>query len=166
VGQCTLAGRIGKELESAEANRGHFRSLVVGDFNTDPFDDAMINSDTLHAIASRQIAAQASRIVEGAERRFLYNPMHSLMGDLSPGPPGSYYYRKTTSSCRFWHLFDQVLLRPQLAEVLHTDELQVVTFVGQTSLTKDNGQPDPEVGSDHFPLVFKLDLQGAFAYAG
>jgi endonuclease/exonuclease/phosphatase family metal-dependent hydrolase len=157
-----LAARIRDKLETAESNQQHRRSFLVGDFNSDPFDDAIVNSDTLHAVMTKQIALQKTRVVGGETRHFLYNPMWSLFGDCTSGPPGSYYYRVANSSCRFWHVFDQVLLRPELIGAFDQGELAIVTSIGPTHLAKATGEPDPEVASDHFPLVFALNTLGSF----
>lgn len=159
----TLARQIREKLEQAEDGQKHRRSIVVGDLNSDPFEEAITNSDGLHAVSARSIAKRTSRQVAGEKRHFLYNPMWSLLGDLSAGPPGSYYYRRATSSCRFWHMFDQVLLRPELIDSFLPSELRLLTSVAGTTLTGDGSEPDSSVASDHFPLVFELDLLGRFA---
>jgi hypothetical protein len=161
-----LASRIREQLDRAEMEQGHRRSIVFGDFNSDPFDDALTNSDGLHAVMTKQIASKGKRTVGGEARYFLYNPMWSLLGDASPGPPGSYFYRRATSNCRFWHLFDQVLIRADLMAAFDQRALRIVTSVGATSLAKSTGEPDREIGSDHFPLVFAVDTLGSLAHVG
>lgn len=158
-----LAFRIREQLELAESEQGHRRSIVVGDFNSDPFDDALTNSDTLHAVMTRQIASKGSRRVGREVRHFLYNPMWSFLGDLSVGPPGGYYYRKAVSSCLFWHHFDQVLIRPGLIRAFDCSALRIVTSIGGTTLIKRTGVPNAHVGSDHLPIVFAIDVLGSFA---
>lgn len=161
-----LANRIRVELEDVELSEQHRRSVLIGDFNSDPFEAAVINSETLHAVMSRKTAMETSRIVGGEERRFLYNPMWSMFGDRTAGPPGSYYYRRSNSSCHFWHLFDQVLLRPELTKTFRNESLEIVTEVSATSLAREDGTPDRDAASDHFPFVFSLDLMQEFPDVG
>jgi len=56
----------------------------------------------------------------------------------------------------FWNIFDQVLLRPALMNSL--DELRVLDRVDGTPLLLPQGVPDRSTGSDHLPLLFRLDL--------
>jgi hypothetical protein len=157
-----LATRIREVLESVEKRQGHKRSFVVGDFNSDPFDEGLINSDGLHAVPTRKIAARKSRKVDGQNRQFLYNPMWSLFGDLTSGPPGSYYYPKSVSSCRFWHLFDQVLLRPELVKAFDSSKLEIITSIGSTKLISKIGIPKKEMFSDHLPILFSIKVMEYF----
>jgi hypothetical protein len=157
-----LAAKIRSRLEMVESREGHDRSLVVGDFNSDPFDDALTNSESLHAVATRELALQEKRVVDGEDRKFLYNPMWGLFGDNTPGPAGSYFYRVATSSCRFWHMFDQVLLRPQLLTAFDSSSLQILTKVGEKNLAQKMGRPNKEEASDHFPIIFSLNLLAEF----
>ena len=37
---------------------------------------------------------------------YFYNPMWSLFGDFSPGPPGTYYYSESAHNAFFWYMFE------------------------------------------------------------
>ena len=52
-------------------------------------------------------------------------------------------------------MFDQVLVR---AEALpwFANELEIVTKIGDTELGGPDGRPNRDIGSDHFPIVFRL----------
>ena len=160
-----LFRRLRESLESAELSEKHKRSFLVGDFNSDPFSEELINSEGLHAVMSRRVAARTSRRVNDEERFYLYNPMWTILGD-NPDPPGSYYHRRSIPSCRFWHLFDQVLLRPELQNAFDFSKLQIVTHVGDRSLLTKAGQPNFKRYSDHLPIVFSFDLIGSFVDEG
>jgi hypothetical protein len=56
----------------------------------------------------------------------------------------------------FWHLYDQVLLRPVLMDGLR--ELKILDAEGSTSLLGGQGYPNRAVGSDHLPILFRLEL--------
>ena len=51
-----------------------------------------------------------------------------------------------------------MLIRPSLVERLSRDGVEIVTNAAGTSLLARNGRPDKSVGSDHLPLLFRLDL--------
>lgn len=153
--QCRQLARVIREEEGRE---GHQRSLLVGDLNVDPFDVSVVAVDGLHAVPTRRIAERQSRTVQGAEWPFFYNPMWGHFGDRPDRPPGSYYYAKGRPVTRFWHLFDQVLLRPGLLPAFRNETLHILTEDGIQSFLNPRGIPDPASASDHLPILFSLDL--------
>lgn len=153
-----LARRMGGVIREEEALLGHQRTLVVGDFNMNPFDAGMVTGDAFHAVMTQAIARGGSRKVGGEPRAFFYNPMWGCLGDRTPGPPGTYYYDSPGHRPLFWNTFDQVLLRPDLLDVFDAGSLQILDRAGDVSLIKPrNGRPNH---SDHFPVLFSLHLEG------
>lgn len=124
----------------------------------DPFEDGVIQANGLHAARTRRLAQRESRIVQGREWPFFYNPMWGHLGDCQGGPPGTYYYESAEHVTMFWHAFDQVLIRPHLLPIFRNETLQVLTDDGTVSFLGGRGTPDPKVASDHLPIVFSLDL--------
>lgn len=78
------------------------------------------------------------------------------MGDRSPGPPGSYFRGHGGHVEYFWHLFDQVLVRPELMDAL--TDVRILDACAGRALVRPSGRPDKRV-SDHLPLLFRLDLE-------
>src|SRR5262249_34923290 len=78
-------------IEQAEASVSHERTILVGDWNLDPFEAGMVGAAGAHAVMTRPLAEQRAREIDGANYRFFYNPMWGRFGDTTPGPPGSYY---------------------------------------------------------------------------
>jgi endonuclease/exonuclease/phosphatase family metal-dependent hydrolase len=148
---------LAEVLRRAERQVGHQRTILVGDLNMNPFEDGMVGAQALHAIMDRSVARRAERKVQGVSYPYFYNPMWSLFGDASPGPSGTYYYSKAESVVYFWNIFDQVLIRPTLIERFPHERLMILTSDGLTQLQNRRGEPEPEI-SDHFPIVFSLDL--------
>ena len=156
--QGLLAARAGAVIREVEAGIGHSRTVLVGDLNMDPFEFGVVGAECLHAMLSRAVAAKGSRRVGGEHRAFFYNPMWGLFGERSPGPPGTYYYASSTQVCLFWHMFDQVLIRPQLLEYFNDESLRIVHSASGVSLVTSSGVPDKNAFSDHLPIMFSLDL--------
>ena len=98
-----------------EDRAGHQRTVVFGDFNMNPFETAMVSSTGLNAVMSRRIAARVSRKVLGRDYRFFYNPMWEHFGDAKSDTAGSYHYDNSEHVNYFGNVFDQVLVRPELA---------------------------------------------------
>ena len=161
VTQRALATRLRPLIEHWEARQGHERTVVLGDLNMDPFEEGVVGSEGLHAIMDRAtiMRRHGQRQVQGAVRRFFYNPMWSRLGDGPAGPAGTYYYAATAASAYYWHTFDQVLLRPALLERFRPENLRVLTSAGNTPLIKPGdplGWPWQQRASDHFPLLLTL----------
>ena len=149
---------LADDIRSEEAKGGHRRTVLVGDFNMQPFEDGMTGAKGLHGVMSRQVASRGSRIVQEREYPFFYNPMWSMMGDLSQGPPGSYFYESAGHVEHYWWMFDQVLIRPELVNKTRNDGFRFLTMIGKESLVNGKGMPDSKVGSDHLPLYFEVDF--------
>ena len=152
---CTTLAR---KIASYEERVGHTRTIVLGDFNLNPFEDALVAAHCFHAASSRQVAARGERIVRGESYRFFYNPMWNHFGDRGPSPPGTYYYEKSAATDIFWNMFDQVLLRPDVMGHFDDDSLQIITRVAGLSLLSNNGHPSQSIASDHLPVLFSINF--------
>ncbi len=153
------ATRLNETIRNAEAKVGHKRTVIVGDFNMNPFEIGLVSSDGLHAVMDRRIARQNSRIVAGRQCDFFYNPMWSRMGPNIQGPPGTYYYRDSTHVAYFWNTFDQVLIRPSLLDFLPDQTICVVSEIAGVPLLTPTGVPNKGLFSDHLPIVFDLHTE-------
>ena len=151
--------RFARRIMDAESRAGHTRTIVVGDFNMNPFEPGVVGADGFHAIMDPRIAAGRSRRVQGEDCTYFYNPMWHCFGDGESGPMGTYFFNRSGRPINyFWHTFDQVLIRPDLLESFDPKRLSVVTKIGDTTLIAESGRPDKSVGSDHLPLIFDLSL--------
>lgn len=151
--------KLAASLEQAENMVGHSRTVLVGDLNMNPFEAGVVSANGLHGVMSRKIAEKGTRIVQGRQYQFFYNPMWSFMGDASPGPPGTFFCSGSEHVVFFWNLFDQVLIRPALLDRFSNMDLKILDSDGRTSfLSPRTGNPDANVASDHLPLVFNLGL--------
>lgn len=159
VGLSHLAARWRSAIEEAEIRVGHTKTVVVGDLNMDPFHPGVVSSEGFHGTMDKRIALRRTRKVLEEDRHFFYNPMWSLFGNGSAGPPGTYYYDASSQPVNyFWHIYDQVLLRPDLIPFFPERELKILTHTESASLITNNGRPDTDYASDHLPLLFKLDF--------
>jgi endonuclease/exonuclease/phosphatase (EEP) superfamily protein YafD len=152
--QLSFAIEIVRDINDYERRFPNARTIIVGDFNMNPFEQGIVSAMGLHAVMTRAIAEGESRTVSARDYRYFYNPMWSCFGDRSEGPAGTYYYRKSTPISYFWNIFDQVLLRPEIMHWLK--ELRILDHDGSTSLLNERGRPDSVAGSDHLPLYFRL----------
>jgi hypothetical protein len=151
--ECT---NIARRIASEEDKAGHQRTVLVGDFNMNPFEPGVVAAGGLHAVMSREVASSRSRTVQGREYRFFYNPMWNHFGDANSNTAGSYFYGASKPISYFWNVFDQVLIRPELAERFDSNSLQILKSAGKSSLVRGDGRPDGTTYSDHLPIVFEL----------
>lgn len=147
---------IANAIIAAEKKVRHQRTLLVGDLNMHPFEPGVVGATGLHATMDRRIAGQGCRTVGGKSYAFFYNPMWSHLGDSTHGPPGTYYYRESEHVAYFWHMFDQVLVRPDLLPAFANSDLQILVDDGEVSFLTPGGAPNEAVASDHLPLTFRL----------
>ncbi|HTW65726.1 MAG TPA: endonuclease/exonuclease/phosphatase family protein [Bryobacteraceae bacterium] len=153
--ECTV---LANTITEVEKKLGHRRTILVGDLNMNPFEEGVVGAAGLHAVATRAIAGRNARAVQGRSYPFFYNPMWGHFGDASARPAGTYYYERAEHVNYFWNNFDQVLVRPELLDRFRSDQLRILDRAGDLSLSLDDGRPDRDKASDHFPLLFTLDL--------
>lgn len=152
--QLSFATEIARDIQHHEQRFANMRTVLVGDFNMNPFESGIVGATGLHAVMTCALAEEGSRTVAAREYPFFYNPMWSCFGDRSDGPAGTYYYRKSTHISYFWNIFDQVLLRPEIMHWLK--DLRILDHDGSNSLLDQRGLPDSNASSDHLPLYFRL----------
>lgn len=149
--------RLAKDVERCEDQRGHTRTVLFGDLNASPFDPGLAGAYRLNATLNRQVALRSGRTVQGSKRRFFFNPMWGKYNDGDEGPSATYYYQEAGSITYYWHMFDQILVRPSLLGGFSARDVEVVSQFGDRSLLR-RGRPDSVKASDHLPLVFSVEL--------
>jgi hypothetical protein len=154
--QTINAIRLADIIRQVEKRTGNKNSILLGDFNMNPFEDGMVSADGIHAVMDQVLARKLSRKVGGVSRDYFYNPMWSRLGDESVGPPGTYFSRGGQIS-QFWHTFDQVLLRPSLLDFYSSSALKIVTKIGGVDLLR-GGSINRDV-SDHLPVLIGLSIE-------
>lgn len=145
-----------KVVRDHEARVGHRRTVITGDFNMDPYEIGMVSTLGFHGLASRRTVQEGHRVVMGDAYDLFFNPMWGHFGDGSARPHGTYRYWSAEHVCQEWHLFDQVLVRPELMNSLPSASVLILETIGKTPLTSSRGVP---CVSDHLPLMFGLSIQ-------
>ena len=140
-----------------ESALGTNRTIVVGDFNQNPFDKEVVYLDTLNAVMDPDVANRVSCQRDGQTYKYFYNPMWTAYGRRQ-APMGTYYYQEPDSVRYYWHVLDQVLLRPDLIPALSNEMPTIITELGGESLLRANGRPDNSRFSDHLPIALSLNI--------
>ncbi len=157
--QDAQAAEVKLFIDEMEFRTGHENTIVIGDFNMNPFQKGMIQTTGLHSTFDKAIALQENRIVKDKTYKYFYNPMWSFYGDYGKGVVnGSYYLRSSKPICYFWNIFDQVLLRPYFIDLKFDESsLRIVESFGSINLLKKNGVINQKI-SDHLPIEFDLNI--------
>jgi endonuclease/exonuclease/phosphatase family metal-dependent hydrolase len=150
-GQIQLLAADIRQIEDAV---GHSRTIIVGDFNMNPFDRPMNLATGLNAMMTKDCVARGSRRQQTRDYPFFYNPMWNLFGDKTRGPAGTYYHSVSSRGHFGWNMLDQVLVRPGALDAF--DDVTIVTNAAEKPLYTEHGRPNAAVASDHFPLLIRL----------
>ena len=141
-----------QEIEMAEKQCQNYNTIIIGDFNMNPFEKGMAAASAIHSIPCSLTAKERKRVIKGREYSMFYNPMWNLFGD-NDNKPGTYYYKKASHLVYFWNIFDQVIIRPGLIDKFNSKSLEIISKAGEISLVDENHRP---CLSDHLPIFFSL----------
>jgi hypothetical protein len=150
-----------KEITRLENECGHKNTVLVGDFNMNPFEDGMVEVDAFNAVMSVDIAKKGSRRYLGRVYEYFYNPMWGHFGDISNSPSGTYFYSASDYKNKYyWNIFDQVLVRPEIIDNFDLNSLSIIESFGNERkinlLTRHRSIKIDK--SDHLPLYFTIKL--------
>lgn len=152
-----MALRIAGEVRVFEEQFGHERTILVGDFNLSPFEDPIVDALGFHALMTRDLVGRRNgRIIQGVEYPTFFNPMWQFQTDRGSRPAGTFYFHDSGEVNHFWYAPDQVMVRPELVDKL-VDVAVVETDGSDSLLDPTYGWPDTANGSDHLPLLFRID---------
>jgi exonuclease III len=152
--QSLEAVNLANEIRKYEIKNGR-NSLVIGDFNMNPYEVGMTSSLGLHGIKDMEIAKKDSRVVQGVKYDFFYNPMWNFLGDKRE-VSGTYFYKKAVHNNVMWNTFDQVLIRPTLLSFFKIADVEIATKIGSTELVDARTKQIKSNFSDHLPLSIQL----------
>lgn len=146
--------RIVRDIINTENANKSDKTIIIGDFNINPFDHGMIDADQFHSLPFYEVAKKNARTVADGSFKMFYNPMWRFFGDIEK-PYGTHYYNGNDIDNVFWNIYDQIMIRPDLREYFVDEELKIVTKTSHSSLLDRNGHPNKEI-SDHLPIIFEI----------
>ncbi|MBK9284037.1 MAG: endonuclease/exonuclease/phosphatase family protein [Sphingobacteriaceae bacterium] len=158
ISQALECVNLSQDISKIESLTKCNNTLLIGDFNMNPFDFGMVSSNGLNAISSLEYVTDnpIGRKVDGSHYRFLYNPMWNFFGDQSK-PMATYYYRSSGHVSHEYHILDQIILSGTMKQYLTSNCVQIVTKIGGINLAAIYDRPN-EIYSDHFPIKIKLKI--------
>jgi len=150
-----LEGRnLVTDLKLLEDRMGHTKSILIGDFNSSPFDSVMTVMDGINAVLFKDIIEDNEfATVDHKRFRRLYNPTFHYISETGNNY-GSIFYRDKMDTM-YWYSFDQVLVRKTLANAVSS--VKYCRQIGAQSLV--HGLYPQSTISDHLPLLVSI-LEG------
>jgi len=156
-GRGHAAFEVAGAVRRFESFNGNGRTILVGDLNLNPFEFGSVGPACFHAMMTADLARSAQALSARNDYPTFYNPMWGLLGDRTPGPPGTFFWTNSEEATNhFWHMYDQVLVRPDLIDSFRG--VEILAGDGTESFLTAGGRPRPDHYSDHLPLFFELDL--------
>ena len=132
-----------------------YKSIVVGDFNLQPYSQGIAGVFGFNATMSISNARRYYRNIDGEKRYFYFNPMWKLMGD-NKLVQGTYYVDSDQQDLSmFWYSFDEVLIRPYFIDKFNWEYFGVVESTVDYTFMKDY-KINKTMFSDHLPLKFEI----------
>ena len=132
-----------------------FKTIVVGDFNLQPYSQGIAGVFGFNATMSVTNARKTYRIIDGEKRYFYHNPIWKLMGD-NKLVQGTYYVENDQQDLSmFWYSFDEVLIRPYFIEKFNWEYFGIVERTENYFFISGH-QIDKNAFSDHLPLKFEI----------
>jgi endonuclease/exonuclease/phosphatase family metal-dependent hydrolase len=151
-----IGTKVVREFKSYRSDDYSNEEIILGDFNENPYVKVILKETGFFGRRNLfQVKDKTKRSTP--PDRPLYNPTWHIFGKRS-GAIGTYYNPGSAIEAP-WYLFDQILLSPEIA-VCEDDSVQVVSEVQGHDLVGKSPRckPDRSVGSDHLPVVTKLNL--------
>lgn len=130
--------------------------IILGDFNSNPYEDIMLNFNCFHALPYSDVVKQRNtRKSLETERRIFYNPMWNYINEFS-NPHGTYYLNSNANIWTGYNILDQVLLSANMIDDLENKDIKIITKVNEKILVDACNIPDEKNYSDHLPIAFTI----------
>lgn len=145
-----------RDIKLVESKTFCANSILIGDFNMNPFEDGIVASNGLNSHQDLNYLSNnlKGRDIDGTLYKFFNNPMWNFLGD-NEIPYGTLYHRTSGHISHEWHIFDQIMIRPEMKAHISKKSFKIVSNIcGQTLLKKYNRPNDKY--SDHLPIILEL----------
>lgn len=146
-----LASKFVEFIATVEAKSDCYRTIVIGDFNMNPFEPGMILPQTFNAVMNKHDARTEGCKDQFVMYRYFYNPMWYYLGH--PELINGTFYRAPY----YWNIYDQVLVRPELIDGISHENIKIMTKIKDRSLLTKYGHIDNAI-SDHLPILIKIKI--------
>lgn len=147
--------RVLRKIEDGVFANSECKSIVVGDFNLQPYSLGISSVHGFNATMSITKAKKRIRKVEDEPKLFYFNPTWKLMGD-NKIVQGTYYNSSDQQEKSiFWYSFDELLIRPYFIDRFNWDYFGIIEKTDNYNFV-NNSKIDKYNYSDHLPIKFEI----------
>ena len=147
-----LIHSIIKDIEDCEKRIDSKNTVIIGDFNANPFDKELMQMNAFNSVFFRDVIMQnENRIVDERKYRRFYNPTIRFLSEKNKNY-GS-YYDISSSSTPVWHSLDQILVSKALVDKIKS--IRYLRNISDVSLI-NKVRPNENI-SDHLPLLVHME---------
>lgn len=145
------------------------RTILVGDFNHNPYDNNLCDPDLIDCKGSKSLISvlTSNPISKKRNSNFWYNPMWNLLGDYDYNSgheriTGT-FFRYTEDETPIWNLLDGFILRPSIMNRVDYTQSAIlkttnsIPFLKPFTVKKDESIIY-EYLSDHLPIKFSIAI--------
>lgn len=146
-----LAVKFAEYIAKIETETCCYKTIVIGDFNMNPFEPGMVQPEAFNAVMNKQDARPEGCKDQFVMYQYFYNPMWYYLGH--PELINGTFYRAPY----YWNVYDQVLVRPELIDGISHEDIKIMTKIKDRSLLTKYGHIDNAI-SDHLPILIKIKI--------
>lgn len=150
----SISELLGNQLILEEDAHSITESILIGDFNTDPFEMPMISFSGISATNGIDCSNRGTVTRTGLKSKLFYNPMWTLYSKYKERP-GSHRYIRLGEDVVSWHFLDQVIIRPTLVDDFNFESLRLIFETTNYNYLNINKAPKL---SDHLPLTCEINF--------
>jgi exonuclease III len=154
-------------LDYEESSSNNKNTIIVGDFNHNPFENNLCDPSMINSIGNKKLITMLTNYpITKKELNLWYNPMWNLIGDYHHAEgervTGT-YFRYTEDESPIWNLFDGYIVRPSLMDKIVYDDSKIITktnsenFLKPLIVRKDESLLKEDF-SDHLPVKLSLKI--------
>ena len=139
------------DIEQTEVLLKCSNTVVIGDFNANPYDEELLSKYAFNAVLFKSIIDKNELTNSNSlKKKRFYNPiLHYISEDNEMY--GSFYHEKEYMT-PYWYCLDQVLVRRSLADKV--EHIEYLKKINAKDLI-ENTIPNRKI-SDHLPLLVNL----------
>jgi endonuclease/exonuclease/phosphatase family metal-dependent hydrolase len=147
-----------RDISLIENDTNCYNTILIGDFNMNPFESGIIGANGLNAVQDLNYAHSKphGKDIDGTFYKYFYNPMWNHFGDKTL-PYGTHYYRSSGHYSLDWNIFDQIIIRPQMKSYLKVDSFKIINTIFGKNLLNKNNRLNKNI-SDHLPILIDLNI--------
>lgn len=136
------------DVEKTEKNFEYEKTIIIGDFNVNPYDKEIIDFYCFNAVLFKRLIEENEYTHPRSDKKKrFYNPILSYISEENE-MYGSFYYDSSPTTT-YWHCLDQIIVRKSLVD--NIENIKYLKKIDGKELLSGK-KPDSCI-SDHLPLL-------------